>query len=400
MTWTCRRPAPAPCRRTWPPTPRRHDDDDPPGHRARGPRAGRGVRAGGLPARPGPAWPRLDRWPRSTRRWSPGCATTCARTASARSCSACPAASTPRSSPRSPATRSAPTSCTWCSMPSRYSSEHSRDDAADLAERQGLHPRTVPIAPMVDAFLASFRLTGLAEENLQARVRGVILMALSNQEGHLVLATGNKSELAVGYSTIYGDSVGGFAPDQGRAQDAGVGAGPVAQRGGRPARARPRRSRRTRSPSRRPPSCAPGSSTPTRCPTTRCSTPSWTTTSRRTGRGRAGRRRVRPGPGRPGDRAGRPGRVQAPPVPARPEDLPALRPRPPAADHQPLGRATPQLTQPAGQARVAETRTARYGMWKMPPNRSMVEPISANKSSRTAGASARWSLCVSSSSSH
>jgi NAD+ synthase (glutamine-hydrolysing) len=98
------------------------------------------------------------------------------------------------------------------SMPSGYSSEHSRSDAADLAKRIGLHYRTVPIAPMVDAYLANLKLTGLAEENLQARVRGVVLMGLSNQEGHLVLTTGNKSEYAVGYSTLYGDSVGGFAP--------------------------------------------------------------------------------------------------------------------------------------------------------------------------------------------
>jgi NAD+ synthase (glutamine-hydrolysing) len=98
------------------------------------------------------------------------------------------------------------------SMPSDYSSEHSRGDAADLAERTGLHFRTVPIAPMVDAFQSALGLTGLAEENLQARVRGIILMGVSNQEGHLVLATGNKSELSVGYSTIYGDAVGGFAP--------------------------------------------------------------------------------------------------------------------------------------------------------------------------------------------
>ncbi len=75
-----------------------------------------------------------------------------------------------------------------------------------------MHIRTVPIAPMVEAYLAALPLTGLAEENLQARVRGTTLMAISNQEGHLVLATGNKSELSVGYSTIYGDAVGGFAP--------------------------------------------------------------------------------------------------------------------------------------------------------------------------------------------
>ncbi len=98
------------------------------------------------------------------------------------------------------------------SMPSRYSSKHSRDDAADLAERTGLAFRTVPIAPLVTAFNDSMHFTGLAEENLQARVRGVTLMGISNAEGPLVLATGNKSEIAVGYSTIYGDAVGGFAP--------------------------------------------------------------------------------------------------------------------------------------------------------------------------------------------
>jgi len=98
------------------------------------------------------------------------------------------------------------------SMPSEYSSEHSQTDAADLAERTGLHYRSVPIAPMVTSYLTALGLTGLAEENLQARVRGTTLMGISNQEGHLVLATGNKSELAVGYSTIYGDAVGGYAP--------------------------------------------------------------------------------------------------------------------------------------------------------------------------------------------
>ncbi|MFJ8627154.1 NAD+ synthase [Kitasatospora sp. NPDC093550] len=98
------------------------------------------------------------------------------------------------------------------SMPSRYSSDHSKDDAADLARRTGLHFRTVSIAPMFDAYLAATELTGLAEENLQSRLRGTLLMAISNQEGHIVLAPGNKSELAVGYSTLYGDSVGAFGP--------------------------------------------------------------------------------------------------------------------------------------------------------------------------------------------
>jgi NAD+ synthase (glutamine-hydrolysing) len=98
------------------------------------------------------------------------------------------------------------------SLPSVYSSGHSQDDAADMAERTGLHLRTEPIAAMVEVFKSQLGLSGLAEENLQARVRGVTLMAISNAEGHLVLATGNKSELSVGYSTIYGDAVGGFAP--------------------------------------------------------------------------------------------------------------------------------------------------------------------------------------------
>ncbi len=98
------------------------------------------------------------------------------------------------------------------SMPSSYSSEHSRSDADDLAARTGCQYRSVPIAPMVDAYQDALKLSGLAEENLQARVRGTTLMGLSNAEGHLVLATGNKSELATGYSTIYGDAVGGYAP--------------------------------------------------------------------------------------------------------------------------------------------------------------------------------------------
>jgi NAD+ synthase (glutamine-hydrolysing) len=98
------------------------------------------------------------------------------------------------------------------SMPSSYSSSHSKDDAADLARRIGAHYSVQPIADMVDVFVRQLGLTGLAEENVQARCRGITLMGLSNQHGHLVLATGNKTELAVGYSTIYGDAVGGFAP--------------------------------------------------------------------------------------------------------------------------------------------------------------------------------------------
>src|SRR3954471_13528322 len=101
-------------------------------------------------------------------------------------------------------------------MPSRYSSMHSVLDAEKLAQRQGLHWQLMAIGTIVEAFEKSFAdvggLHGLAEENLQARVRGVTLMGLSNEAGHLVLTTGNKSEIATGFSTLYGDSAGGFAP--------------------------------------------------------------------------------------------------------------------------------------------------------------------------------------------
>ena len=98
------------------------------------------------------------------------------------------------------------------SMPSKFSSEHSKDDASELAENIGCHFSTVAIENMVASFETQLELSDVARENLQARMRGVILMAESNTRGHLTLTTGNKSELAVGYSTIYGDSVGGFAP--------------------------------------------------------------------------------------------------------------------------------------------------------------------------------------------
>jgi NAD+ synthase (glutamine-hydrolysing) len=97
-------------------------------------------------------------------------------------------------------------------MPSKYSSSHSIEDAEELAKNTGLRLRTVRIESMVDAYMSELNLSGLAEENLQARVRGTTLMAISNQENMLVLATGNKSELACGYSTLYGDAVGGYAP--------------------------------------------------------------------------------------------------------------------------------------------------------------------------------------------
>jgi len=102
-------------------------------------------------------------------------------------------------------------------MPGPFSSDHSIADALDLARRLGIRHETIPITSMVDAMLAGLapafvgRAPDLTEENLQARLRGVTLMAMSNKFGHLLLTTGNKSELAVGYCTIYGDMCGGLA---------------------------------------------------------------------------------------------------------------------------------------------------------------------------------------------
>jgi NAD+ synthase (glutamine-hydrolysing) len=102
-------------------------------------------------------------------------------------------------------------------MPSRYSSDHSREDARVLAENLGIRFREIAIEPMHAAFMATVReerggpLCDLAEQNVQARIRGQILMALSNETGGLLLTTGNKSELAVGYCTLYGDMAGGLA---------------------------------------------------------------------------------------------------------------------------------------------------------------------------------------------
>jgi NAD+ synthase (glutamine-hydrolysing) len=103
-------------------------------------------------------------------------------------------------------------------MPSRHSSPHSIEDARSLAENLGIRFDTVPMDDVFAAYLTTMEPlfagteSGVAEENLQARIRGAIVMAISNKFGPLVLATGNKSEMAVGYSTIYGDMVGGFAP--------------------------------------------------------------------------------------------------------------------------------------------------------------------------------------------
>jgi NAD+ synthase (glutamine-hydrolysing) len=102
-------------------------------------------------------------------------------------------------------------------MPSRYSSEHSVSDAVALCRNLGVQHRTIPIEPahaaLLDMLEASFegRAPDTTEENLQSRIRGVVMMALSNKLGWLVLTTGNKSEISVGYSTLYGDTAGGFA---------------------------------------------------------------------------------------------------------------------------------------------------------------------------------------------
>jgi len=110
-----------------------------------------------------------------------------------------------------------PNSVQGISMPSRYSSEHSRSDADELARRLGIRIDTIGIEPahravaeMLCEILAG-EPTGLTDENLQSRLRGVLLMAVSNETGAIVLTTGNKSEMATGYSTLYGDSAGGYA---------------------------------------------------------------------------------------------------------------------------------------------------------------------------------------------
>jgi NAD+ synthase (glutamine-hydrolysing) len=106
---------------------------------------------------------------------------------------------------------------TGVAMPSPYSSAHSLADAKALAANLGIAYLELPISPIMEAFRAvlaepfSGTPEGVAEENIQSRIRGTLLMALSNKRGDIVLATGNKSEYAVGYSTLYGDMAGGFA---------------------------------------------------------------------------------------------------------------------------------------------------------------------------------------------
>ena len=103
-------------------------------------------------------------------------------------------------------------------MPSRYTAEHSLEDAADCAVRLGVSYESIAIEPAVEAFDAMMapafagRAADVTEENIQSRIRGVILMALSNKFGWMVLTTGNKSEMSVGYATLYGDMNGGYNP--------------------------------------------------------------------------------------------------------------------------------------------------------------------------------------------
>jgi NAD+ synthase (glutamine-hydrolysing) len=110
-----------------------------------------------------------------------------------------------------------PENVTGVSLPSEISSQHSRDDARALAENLGIAFETIAIADAVAACEASLapvfagRPRDVTEENIQARVRGVLMMALSNKFGSLLLTTGNKSEMAVGYCTLYGDMCGGLA---------------------------------------------------------------------------------------------------------------------------------------------------------------------------------------------
>ncbi|WP_226016000.1 NAD+ synthase [Novosphingobium sp. FKTRR1] len=107
----------------------------------------------------------------------------------------------------------------WCvMMPSRYTSEESLEDAAGCAELLGVRLDTIPIAPAIDGFadmlapVFAGREPDLTEENLQSRIRGTTLMALSNKFGPMLVTTGNKSEMSVGYATIYGDMNGGYNP--------------------------------------------------------------------------------------------------------------------------------------------------------------------------------------------
>ena len=246
-------------------------------------------------------------------------------------------------------------------MPSKWSSDHSVTDAEDLVERQGLqradHRRSRRSWTRSATGSATSPLSGLPAENLQSRVRGVINMAVSNDEGHLVLTTGNKSEIATGYSTLYGDSAGGFGPIKDVLKTLVWDAVAVAERGRPGGGARLRRSRPNSID--KPPSAelAPGQLDTD-------SLPDYAVldallddyVEKDMGSAELIAAGPRPGARRAGDPARRPGRVQAAAVPARTEDQPEeLRPRPAAADHQPLaggaaGLAAAAVTRPGSAA--------------------------------------------------
>ena len=224
---------------------------------------------------------------------------------------------------------------TCVTMPSRYSSSGTRDDAKVLAENLGVELFEIAIGSAMetyDGLLAepfAGREPDITEENLQARIRGNLLMALSNKFGWLVLTTGNKSENSVGYSTLYGDSAGGFAVIKDVPKTLGVPARRLPQRRRRPAldHRPPAERRAARRPARR--RLAP------RLRHARRDPPGLHRGGRRPGAARTGRLPAR---GRRScDRARRPGRVQAPPGPAGDQDHPArVRARPAHADHQRL----------------------------------------------------------------
>ena len=230
------------------------------------------------------------------------------------------------------------------SMPSRFSSEDTQDDAREVAANLGIDFREIPIEEVVGSFTAALapsfagREPDLTEENLQARARGVLLMALSNKFGWLVVSTGNKSEMAVGYATLYGDMVGRLRAAQGRVQDRRLPALPPPQRAGRARvdpgdddRAAAERRAAGRA-ARRPVAAA-----------LRAARPGARGVRRARPLPRGAARRVRPGDGGEGAGARRPGRVQAPPGTARRQAAaPRIRPRLAAADRQALARLTTQ----------------------------------------------------------
>ena len=282
-----------------------------------------------MPREPAPERARAStRWARSTRRWSLGLRDYVRKNGFRRSSSACPAASTRRWWRPSPATRSAPTNVTASRCRASTPRSTPRTTPPTWPRGPGCTTATVPIEPMVEAFLGQPRADrGGRGEPAGPRAAGVILMGLSNQEGHLVLATGNKSELAVGLLHDLRRQRRRLRPDQGRAQDAGVAAGHAGATP-RPRRAaRRRRSRRARSPSRPRPSCGPGQARPglpaalrdPRRDSRRA------TSSGAAGAGAARRRRLRPGDRRQGDPARRPRGVEAAPVRARARRSPPSR---------------------------------------------------------------------------